>query len=403
MNILQIGTVDKKGGAAAISWQLKKALEKNGHTTSLFVADKYSQEANVFTIPRKKIRRYLGFLFSIEDLYATDWILETPEFKKADLIHAHNLHGRFFNLKTLQKMSLIKPIVWTLHDEWAITPHCAYTYETQKIKDGFFQCNNKQSPPRLLWNNEKYLSWRKKSLYDQTKLTIITPSLWLKNRVEKSILKNQKNKLIYNGIDIQIFKPCDCFQTRKKLNLPVDKKIILFLADGGKSNPFKGWEFVEKVIEFYQNRNDLLFLCVGNSDQTILNNNTKVSFISRIENQEILAQYYSAADFLLHSSTADNFPLVILEAMACGLPIVAFSVGGVTEAVKHLENGYIARYKDLESLIQGVEYLLKLDLEAKKTITLKSSTKIKQFFSLEKMIEKYFDLYQTEIKTWKKN
>ena len=162
MNILQIGTTDKRGGASAVAWSLKEYVDKNGGKSTMFVADKLSKSDDVFVIKRNKIRRYLSFLFSTEDLYKTDWILKTKEFKEADVVHCHNLHGRFFNLATLQKMSLIKPVVWTLHDEWAITPHCAYTFEGSSITEGFFDCPNKEMSPRLLCTMKKLLRVKKR-------------------------------------------------------------------------------------------------------------------------------------------------------------------------------------------------------------------------------------------------
>jgi len=401
MNILQIGTTDKRGGAAAVSWQLKKEAEKRGYKTSMFVADKLSDDRDVFAIPRKKIRRYLSFIFSVEDLYDTDWILKTEQFKNADIIHCHNLHGRFFKLSTLQKMSRLKPVVWTMHDEWAITPHCAYTYENKVLKDGFWECPNKNIPPRLLWHNEKYLRWRKKCVYAKSNLTVVTPSMWLKNRVSQSVLGSKNLKLIYNGINIENFKHFDKSESRKELNLPTDKKIALFLADGGSVNPFKGWEFVEKVIKNYQDRNDIIFLCVGGHEDYLADGSNSVKHIRHIDNQELLAKYYSAADFLLHSSIADNFPLVVLEAMSCGLPVVAFEVGGVPEVVTHLENGYIAKYKDISDLIKGVDYVINLSDGELDKISERSSYKIKNSYSVETMLENYFSLYDEEINKFK--
>jgi len=129
MNILIIGTTDILGGAAKVSWDIKSALQKGGHKVSMFVADKRSKDRDVKVIPRVFWRKLLDFILAIEYFVYTDWILNTDEFKSADIVHCHNLHGRFFNLRTIQKMSLMKPVVWTLHDEWAITPHCAYTLE----------------------------------------------------------------------------------------------------------------------------------------------------------------------------------------------------------------------------------------------------------------------------------
>ena len=129
MNILQIGTIDNRGGAARVSYGLKTKLEQLGHTSNMFVSKKYSNDPHVHVIKtpfyKKIICRFMG---TDIDFWKTDFILKTEEFKKADLVHCHNLHGYYFNLKTLQKMSQQKPLIWTLHDMWAITPYCHHIF-----------------------------------------------------------------------------------------------------------------------------------------------------------------------------------------------------------------------------------------------------------------------------------
>jgi glycosyltransferase involved in cell wall biosynthesis len=380
MNILIIGTTDILGGAAKISWAIKERLEKDGHHVDMFVADKRSVDPNVHIISRQKWRKYLGFLLAIDDLLKSDWILKTDEFKKADIIHVHNIHGRFLNLSTLQKISLKKPVIWTLHDEWAITPHCACTFETTKMKHGLYVCQSIDSPPRLLWDNTRYLSWRKNSLYKKLKVSIVTPSLWLKNRVQKTILASQDIQHIPNGIDINIFVKKDTKKSRDILGLPPDKKIILFLADDPKNNPWKGWVYTENVIQKYRNNSDILFVSVGG--RIPQPDTESVRHIGYTDDKEKLAMYYSAADALLFTSTAENFPLVVLEAMSCGLPIVSFDVGGVKEAVE---------------LILGIEWILHMTETEREQIGIKSQKKVREKYSEETMYATYLKSYTHKI------
>lgn len=391
MNIFIIGTTDIRGGAAKVSWDIKEALEKRGDDVVVFVADKYSVDPKVKVIPRQKWRKYLGFLFATDDLLFSDWILKTQEYKNADIIHCHNLHGRYFNLSTLQKMSVEKPVIWTLHDEWAITQHCACTLEGKEMKNGFYVCPSKNTPPRLLWDNTKYLSWRKNSIYKKSKLHIVTPSQWLKERVGKTILGLQDVRLIPNGIDTDIFKMSDKIIARQKLKLPIDKKIVLFLANDAKNNTWKGWKYAEEVINKYEDDKNIFFISVGN--YVAHPDEKNVRYFPHLDNKEDIALYYSASDILLFTSIAENFPLVILEAMSCGLPVVSFDVGGVKEVVTHKENGYICTYKDTQSLIEGMEYVLSLGGDEIKKISESSSLKIKDHFSKTAMVNEYLKLY----------
>jgi hypothetical protein len=296
MNILQINTLDNKGGAALVSYRLKQKLEKMKHTTSMFVAKKRSNDINIFLINRqnklfnatskllkiitkKDILNYLKskirpLLINDINFFDNKNLLYSKEFKKADIIHCHNLHGNYFNLKSLQKISKTKPIVWTLHDMWAITSHYTWALSENDIQKN--DCPQFDSLKKFSICHEKnynYLLHKKEKIYKNSKLNIVVPSLWLKEKIKKSILKNQALTLIYNGVDNNIFKQYNKLQTRKKLNLPKNKKIITFLSNGGKNNNQKGWNYTQHVINYYKNNKDILFLCIGGggiADNSIL-------------------------------------------------------------------------------------------------------------------------------------
>ncbi len=412
MKILEINTTDKKGGAANVAYSLKTMLEKKGHTVSFFVKQKHSNDNNVFTIKqnckifnifsflskkiiRKDIPNYLknkirSLLKNDIDFFGSNYLLKTKEFRDADLIHCHNLHGNYFNLKILQKLSRIKPVVWTLHDMWAITSHYVWLSDVTIKK----QFDSLVTSTYLDWDNSKYLLDSKKKIYENSKLNIVVPSLWLKKIVEKSMLKSQNLTLIYNGIDNTIFKKYDKTRTRQYLKLPTNKKIITFLANGGKNNNQKGWEYAQYVANFYKNNMNILFLCIGGNKTDEQVNNNNIRYVEYIDNQELLAQYYSVSDIFLFTSLFENFPLTILEAMACGTPIVSFDVGGVKEVLTHKKNGYIAEYKNKNSLIKGVEYILKLNLDKLNKMSQNSIQKINNEFTLEIMTENYLKLYR---------
>ncbi|MDE1970817.1 MAG: glycosyltransferase [Patescibacteria group bacterium] len=395
MNILQIGTIDNAGGAARVSWNLKTSLEKKGHTTSMFVAWKYSKDENVFSIPRYPQQERISKIFANDiDLYATDYILETDAFLNADIVHCHNLHGYYFNLGTLVKMAKKKPVVWTLHDMWAITPHCAHAFDGA-LRDGFFTCPSIDIYPQIYWNNAGYLKKRKASLYRTLGVHLAVPSRWLKEKVSKSILHDKPASLIYNGIDTDIFVRKEKSDARKELELPARKKIILFLASGGKNDPKKGWRYAEEAMRYYEHDPDILFLCIGGSEEDRAGSNEHIRFIPRVDHDEMLASYYSASDVFLFTSVAENFPLVVLEAMSCGLPIVSFDVGGVKEAVLHKENGFIAPYQKIEDLMEGIHYVLGLSTHERETMAAASFKRVRNYFTLDRMVDEYLALYSS--------
>lgn len=392
MNVLIIGTTDIVGGAAKVSWDIRSALFAHGHQVSMFVADKRSDDPAVKVIPRHYWQKMLGVLFATDNFIDTDWLLGTPEFKQADIVHCHNLHGRYFNLKTLQKMSQLKPVVWTLHDEWAITPHCAYTLEGTELKNGLYICPSLSTQPRLLWDNTAQITQERTRLYEQSKLHIVTPSHWLETRVRATTLGSQDIRYIANGIDSDIFTPTDKNEARQRLKLPSDKTIIMFLATAGKANTWKGWHYTETVLESLSSDAEVVFLNVGGftTEEGTHNN---IIYRTHVKDPNELALYYSAADLLLFTSIADNFPLVILEAMSCGLPIVSFAVGGVPEVLAHKENGYIARYKNTNDLIEGVSWVRGLDPTTRTQLATNSRKKVLGDYTTRHMTDIYLKLY----------
>ncbi|MDD5050823.1 MAG: glycosyltransferase [Candidatus Pacebacteria bacterium] len=396
MNILQIGTIDRSGGASAISWAIKEALDKRKIKNSMFVADKFTNDPNVFLIPRT-VHRYISYIIADDTrLFNTDWIMETPEFKAADVIHCHNLHGFYFNLDTLKKMAERKPLIWTLHDMWTMTPHCAHAFGG-KLKDGFYTCPSMDLYPRILWHNEKRLIKRKRDIYESADFDITVPSKWMKEKVEKSVLSDKKLHLIYNGIDTSIFQPMPKNEAREITHLPLNKKIVLFVGESPKHNKYKGWKYVEEIASRYQNRQDIVFVFIGGTEEdfSVKLDNTLV--IQKTKDRKLLTAYYAAADIFLYPSLAESFGLVVAESMACGTPVVTFNTGALPELVGHLKEGYVADYENTEDLQKGLDFLLNLSPEEYKKMSLAAVTKVHEKFRLEQMVENYISLYNSMI------
>lgn len=230
---------------------------------------------------------------------------------------------------------------------------------------------------------------------------IVVPAKWLKEKVEKSVLSGHPITVIPNGVDTAIYLPQPKDKVRQELKLPPAVKIITFVAHAGPANSWKGWQYMEQIMKYYHS-SDVLFLCVGGDELAINTNRDKhIKFIPFISDPRTMAKYYSASDLLLFPSIAETFPLVILEAMACGLPIVSFDVGGVADAMVHKENGYLARYRDAEDLINGIQYIFTLSENEKKTMGEKSAERVKTNFSLELMAENYLRLYETAMDNYR--
>lgn len=405
MNILQINTADIKGGAGRVAYSLQNGLKKLGHQSSLLVSRQYAQnDPEVKLIRpdyhwrRRILKKLTYYLANDLDFFPAGHILKMPEFKKADIVHCHNLHTNYFNLSALQKISSLKPTVWTFHDMWPLTAHCAHAFDGSIKENGFFACPSLDIYPPLAWHNEKYLENKKAKIYTRSSFRIVTPSQWLAKKVKQSLLKDKPLTVIYNGVDTAIFKPQNQRECRRALDLPQDKHLVLVMAKRGQSNPWKGGNYAQETIQTFKNDPDVFFVDLGGDINQSANKVKRVSFV---ENQPLLAKYYSAADALLYPSIADNCPLVVLEALACGLPVVAFATGGIPELVEHKINGYLAEYKNTADLIEGLNYLLRSSAEEKEKNHSAAINKIQKNFTEKIMVNNYLALYHSLLSTAK--
>jgi len=151
------------------------------------------------------------------------------------------------------------------------------------------------------------------------------------------------------------------------------------------------WKRIKNVIFHYKKNKNIFFLCIGGNKNI---NHSNIREIKYISDDKRLSKFYSASDLFILSSKAENSPLTILEAMACGTPIVSFNLGGINELIAHMENGYLADYNKKENLIDGIEYLFSLNQEKLKKISNNSIKKIHDSFTLDLMVNGYLNLYK---------
>lgn len=401
MNILHINTLDNIGGAAKVAYRLKDNLKERGRHSWMLVGYKFSKSPDVKQIPRNK---YLQFGLNILSTIilrpylifrSTFRIKDQTDVKNSDIIHLHNLHGGYFNPLALPELTKLKPTVYTLHDMWAFTGHCAHSFDCDKWQTGCGGCPYLKVYPAL-WYDITHKLWAiKKDVYKRSDFIIVTPSRWLKSKLEKSILSDKKVYLIYNGIDSKIFHPMDKTDVRKKLNLPLDKTILMFSAHKGIKNLWKGGDYLLKALEQIDDEN-VFFLNVGSSENLKTKVKKSIEWVSipHVNSETTMAEYYAASDLFLYPSLADNCPLVVLESMACGTPIIAFETGGIPELMTNMRSGYIAQYKDVGDFVKGINLFLNdVDLRVKAGISARKD--VEKHFTLDKMVTLYDELYHT--------
>lgn len=407
--ILMIGTMDNIGGAASVSLTLGNILVKQGYDVKYLVGYKHSANKNVQELGLRNKYKSLVGLSNIAgfDLYyllkyfksfllandidsgSSNEITYHPWFEEADIVHFHNIHGNFFKLNSLESITRLKKTVWTLHDLWSVTAHCGSCYDCGDWNEGKHFTPGIHHYQAMLWNNANYLWNKKRSIYSKSHLNLVTPSNWLFNKVINNSINFDSINIINNGIKLPKYNSLNKKMLRKKLNLPQNKKIVIFVANGGRNNAGKGGEYVNFIAKKYANSN-IHILSIGEKAYSEANNVIGIPYLE----SNALYDYYRAADLFLFPSLAENFPMVILEAMSVGLPVVAFDVGGVAEEVVHKQNGYVSKYKDCSDLERGVDYIFNMTEDEYGEISKRNIDKVTNNFSAEVMTSKYIKLYE---------
>ena len=266
---------------------------------------------------------------------ATKKLLRRLDEIKPDIIHLHNIHGYYLNIELL--FNYIREhnisVVWTLHDCWPLTGHCAGfdMCGCKKWKTGCFNCEQLGTYPASKGLDNSKWNWnKKKDLFTNLNLIIVTPSQWLRDNVMKSYLRDYRCEVINNGIDLNIFKSadkCEIKKAQKEYNLDA-RKIVLGVAS--EWTPKKGlFDFI-KLSEMMQ---DIQFVVVGLTERQIKEMPQNIKGIKRTENQRELAALYTIADVFFNPTYEDNFPTTNLEALACGTPVITYDTGGSPESL----------------------------------------------------------------------
>ncbi len=274
-----------------------------------------------------------------------------------DIIHLHNIHGFYLNVELLFSYlkKAGKPVVWTLHDCWSFTGHCAYFDYSgcNKWKTGCEACpqHKKVYPYALFKDNSRQNYSRKKAAFTNVpELTLVTPSSWLSSLVKESYLKEYPIRVIPNGISLDKFHPIDKGLKRR---LGMEKKFIL-LGVAGMWEERKGYAYFEALADRLDDSFQIIL--IGLSRKKLRKLHPGIYGVMRTESMEELAEYYSMADVYVNPTLEDNFPTTNLEALACGTPVVTFATGGSVESVDE-NTGKIVTKGNIEGLLKAIEEL----------------------------------------------
>jgi glycosyltransferase involved in cell wall biosynthesis len=208
--------------------------------------------------------------------------------------------------------------------------------------------------------------------------------------------------VIRNGIDIATFQPRDKSQARYDLHLPSDTYILLFVAQGIHTNAYKDYNTIQAAVEIMANepnKQKILFLALGGEGPVQKIRNVEIHFIPFQNNPELVATYYQAADIYLHAARADTFPNTVLEALACGTPVIATAVGGIPEQIVDGKTGFLTQPENAADMAEKIIQLLgNQDLLRKMGVA--AGNYASTHFGLDRMVNNYLNYYQEVFHDW---
>ncbi len=308
-----------------------------------------------------------------------------------DVILLGQVHGHYINIPVLFSYLAESnvPVIWTLHDCWAMTGHCAhFNYvKCDKWKTGCSHCPQLREYPISLIFDRSRESWRDKKYYFQLpkNMKIVCPSDWLAELAGESFLNVHPITRIYNSVDTTIFKPRGNIKSRKKYGISEDKFIIL-----GMANKWFDKRNFEKSQYIINNLNDDMVIClIGAQKKYIKFFNNRVVPISYINDIQDLADAYSMCDVFVNLSYEDSFGNVNAEAMACGTPVIGYDATAIPEVVG--DCGVILETASTgENILDAIHTLRLADINA---LSKKGVTRVNKFFGNKKNYQQYIDLF----------
>lgn len=374
MKIAFINSVYKYGSTGRIVEELARMAESEGHEARIFYGRKKQESDEISMYFGSRSSNILHVLVTrifdnhgLASKRKTRKLLRMLDEYKPDVLHLHNLHGYYINIKIL--FDYIKrnqtKTVWTLHDCWALTGHCTH-FDYMQCSLWRTECHRcpqkKDYPASYIFDNSKVNHYRKKEIFKGLKdVVIVTPSEWLKKLVSESLLEEYPCHVIPNGIDTEVFRPLckdNIDELKTKWSIPKDKKIVLGVANVWSEK--KGLNTFIKLSKELDNSLYQIVLVGLNSKQIRALQKTapKILRIKRTNDINELVELYNTADIFINPTLEETFGLTNIEALTCGIPVITFDTGGSPESLNN-ECGVVVEKGNYDALLDAVaEYCI---------------------------------------------
>jgi glycosyltransferase involved in cell wall biosynthesis len=406
MRILHINASDTSGGAARATYRLHRALLQEGLESRMLVQRKFSDDHTVIgpqNITQKIASHARHFLDSFpvrrykqksRTLFSPSWlpfsgIAERINLLAPDIVHLHWICGGMLRIEELAKIQV--PMLWSLHDMWAFTGGCHSDQECGGYKNSCGNCLVLRSDSERDLSRKVFL--RKQKTFHRCKdLKINALSGWLADCArQSSLFKDHTVFQLPNPIDTDLFKPVEKNFSRDLLNLPQNKKIVLFGAMGATVDPNKGFKELSQALTKLQSNNIELVVFGSGEPLNPPDLGFPTHYMGYLFDHLSLKVLYSASDVMVVPSLQEAFGQTASESMACGTPVVSFAATGLLDIVDHKQNGYLAVPYEPSDLASGIDWVL--NSSEYRSLCNNAREKIVREFESSKVAKQYMELY----------
>ncbi len=410
MKILILSTYDLKGGAGKAAYRLLNCININQEVdVKMLVYEKTSSHENVLQV-QTFWTKYFGKIIQALDnvflvffpnrkgtIFSTAWISLASinrfiEEFEPDLINIHWVNNGFISLNQISRFPKHIPLVFTMHDRWLMTGGCHVTYDCEKYKVGCEKCILLKS--NYTFDLSKIVFNRKKILFsDRENVNLIGVSKWMKDSANKSEILNKIPSVnLPNPIDTNFYSPLNKEHARSVLGISTEKTILLFGAFNATTDFQKGFHYLKNAIDLLDQKRYLLVIFGNNGTSHFDNLSLEFLQFGHIHDEMTMRILLSAADIFLLPSLQENLSNSAMESLSCGLPVVAFDVGGNSDLVKHKVTGYLARPFDILDFSNGIDYISNED-----NLGSNARAHAQANFDYNILSKSYFDYFKTII------
>jgi glycosyltransferase involved in cell wall biosynthesis len=335
-----------------------------------------------------------------EDFYfpGTGSLLDLPP-RRPDILHCHNLHGGYFDLRELPRLSHAVPTVINLRDEWLLTGHCACTIDCERWSSGCGNCPDLQRYVPIV-RDASDINWlEKRRIFSTSRVYLSAPSHWLLDRALRVIEAPAMARVIWNGIESEIFTPGSQPVARARFGIPKDGTVVLTSAH----NQYKDLRTVlaaVRSLEWSHHEDSApLLLVLGKDTGPPTIGSWSVKYLGFVADRQEMAELYRSADVFVHATLAEAFGKTIPEAMACGTPTIATEVGGIPEIFGG-DAGILVPPKDPDALARALARLLG-ESARRKEIGREAAQLAHEKYTLDQHTDRWMDFYGAVLDDWK--